>query len=137
MPDHEDRIRAATECTNFTEQGSIFHRESDDLFQSLSAMALAGSIRNCAAVAVRPAGTHILSLQADRLHRFPASALARILLAPLACAILPASAEDSIRLFNRQYVHRNKLRTTLTFSRLGRNEVAGAIILAIADVIDF
>ncbi len=60
-----------------------------------------------------------------------------MVLAPLAGTVLSASAENSIRFLNRQQVHRSQPRSALAFSRLSRNIVAGTIIVAVADVINF
>jgi hypothetical protein len=100
-------------------------------------MALARHIGNCSAIAFRPAGAYIFPFQPNHLHRFAATALPGIIFAPLARAILAAPAENSIGVFNGQQMHLNERRAAIAFSSFCGNIIAGAIVLAVADVIVF
>jgi hypothetical protein len=96
-----------------------------------------GFVRDRSAIAVGTASTDKLSFQVDRLDGLAASAFVGVVFAALAGAALSAPAENPIRFLNRQQVHRSQLCSAPAFSRLRRNIVAGAIIVAVADVINF
>jgi hypothetical protein len=98
-------------------------------------MAFAGLVGNRAAVAVRSARTDILPAETDHFDRLATAAFARICLAPLADAILSAPAKHPRGFFNCQYVHRGQLGTTVAFSRLLGDEIAGAVIFTVADIV--
>jgi hypothetical protein len=95
----------------------------------------AGFVRDRPAVAPGTARADVLPLQADRLHRLPTTALARVALAALARAVRATPAENSVPLFNGQHVHCSKIRTASALSRTAGKEVALAVVLAIADII--
>ncbi len=109
---------------------------SYDLLHFLPAAALAGLVRDGAAVAASPARADILALKTHHLYRFPAPALAGIVLASFARAIRPAPAEDRLVLLDRQKVHGDQVTPTLAFPRLFRDRVARAVVLAVAHIID-
>jgi hypothetical protein len=111
--------------------------KSDDLLQIVSALALSGFVGYRAAFAVRPAGTNVFAFETHGLHRLSASAFGWIVLASLTSAILSAPAEDPIGFINRKEMHGYEFRSAVALSLFRRNEVARAIVLAIADVIEF
>ena len=113
----------------------IFKSGSADLLKPSPATTCPGFVGNRAAIAGGTAGADVFPFQADRLHRLTAPAFARVFPAPLAGAVLSTPAENPNGFLNGQQVHRGKLRPAPAFSRLCRNIVAGAIIIAVADVI--
>jgi hypothetical protein len=100
-------------------------------------MAFPGLVRDRAAIAVRPAIADIFSLQADCLDRFPTAAFAWVALAAFTGAIRAASAKYSRTFLNGQNMHRSKSGSATAFAGLVRNKVAFAVILTVADIINF
>ena len=99
-------------------------------------MAFARLVGDRPAIAAGAAIANILPFQPDGLHRHSTSAFARIGLASLTGTVSAHAAKNTQTLLNRQNMHLDKRRSAAALSRLIRDEIAFAIILAIADIID-
>jgi hypothetical protein len=66
-----------------------------------------------------------------------AATFARIFLAPFTGTVRPAAAENGVAIFNGEKMHCNEVAAAFAFARLFRNGIAGAVILAVTDIVNF